>query len=176
VTALLVKVLGVFLALLSGSLAGAQWSSGLARRVRELSEFRSALLVLETEISYVLMPLPEACAVASARAPGTVTRHFFERVGGLIAGERLTAAHAWAIAVDECQRLSYLWPADWDPLRRLGQVVGVSGREEQLKHLAQARETLSDLEEVAALRSAQLGKLYRYSGPAAAVLAVLLFL
>ncbi|MDI6870015.1 MAG: stage III sporulation protein AB [Bacillota bacterium] len=180
-----IKATGALLTVGAGTLLGLEVAARWARRPRRVGELRSALALLESEMAVGRTPLPEAAARVAALAPGTEAAGFFHRLAAdLKAGA--PAAAAWrraagTLAGESDRVILLLAPrlhreeaADLEPFALLGGVIGTTGLDDQLKHLALARERLANREREAAAEAARLVPLYRYAGLASGLLLALL--
>lgn len=121
----------------------------LEARPRALAAIISALQMLETEIAYALTPLPDALA-AIAERQGLPVGAFLATAARLMlpcehgtTAPGSTAQEAWRQALEQAAPRLCLRESDVEPLSRLGAVLGVSDREDQIKHLRLAREQLA---------------------------------
>ncbi len=180
-----IKAAGALLTMGTTALLGVDVAARWGRRPRRLGEFRSALVLLETEMAVGRTPLPDAAARVAALVPGSDAAGFFHRLAcALSAGAPADAAWRRAaedLVAGEDQGVTLLAPrlrreeaADLEPFIFLGGVIGATGLDDQLKHLQLARERLADRECRAAAEAARLVPLYRYAGLAAGLLVVLL--
>ncbi|MGE5552794.1 MAG: hypothetical protein ACM3XZ_02580 [Betaproteobacteria bacterium] len=178
------KAMGVLLTVGAGALLGLEVAARWGRRPRRLLELRSALALLETEMTVGRTPLPEAAEHVASLAPGVEVERFFHQLAlDLKAGE--SAEVAWRrgaeglIPTDQtlvllARRLTREEAADLEPFVLLGGVIGATGLDDQLKHLQLARERLAGRERLATEEAARLVPLYRYAGVAAGLLVALL--
>ncbi|MDI3299477.1 MAG: stage III sporulation protein AB [Bacillota bacterium] len=131
----LLHALGFALVVGGSTLAGQllAWSS--SRRPGELAELGAGLRLLMSQVDYAARPLPEALAELGRSAPGAAG-HLFRRVG-----EEMAAApdqpleRLWERAVEALGEEGGLGAADLAPLLRLGAALGLSHRQDQLRHL-----------------------------------------
>jgi len=173
---LLAKLAGSALIVGSTSFVGWQVAGGYARRPMHLRDLTSALAVLHTEIEYGATPLPQALAAAGSASAGPVGRLFIDAADRLAAGGGLTPGDALRASVAVRAEETALARPDLEVLLALAPVLGASGRADQVRHLALARERLSGAELEARDERARYERLARYAGVlAGAALVCILF-
>lgn len=161
---MLVRLMGASLIIGATSYVGWQVAAGYARRPRELRELQTALAVLQTEVEYGATPLPEALA-ATALTAGPVVGPIFSRTAErLKEGGGITAGEAMRAALSEVASSTALVKEDIEVLMALASVLGSSGRADQMRHLALARERLAGEEARAQERRSRYERLARYAG------------
>jgi stage III sporulation protein AB len=160
----MLKMLGGVLTIIVATLIGFRIAARYAQRPKQLRHFASAMKILETEILYGATPLPDACLRIAMRVPNPVGR-FFERVSGnLRDGSGRTADEAWQGALRETEEEMVLRPTDRDVLRSFGRTLGVSDREDQIKHIHLAIAQLAAEEVQARDEQFRNEKMWRYLG------------
>jgi len=146
------------------------------RRLKELEQVRSALRALVTEIDYGLRPLPSAWRQVASQVPGSVGALFAgaaERFGG---SRGVTAGEAWIDALHCLQgqgRLALSQP-DVSILTDLGSVLGLSHRQDQLRHFLLADERLAGAISEARRQVESRGRLWRSLGLLSGILIAIL--
>lgn len=138
----MLKFLGALLVVGTGGAAGLLVAQNYARRPEELRALQGALALLGTEISYAATPLPEALAQVAGRADPRVAGFFCEAASLLKSGNGETVEEVWTRALERWRPASALRHEDLAALAGLGAALGVSDREDQLRHLALAGERL----------------------------------
>ncbi|RJX18885.1 MAG: stage III sporulation protein AB [Ammonifex sp.] len=172
----MLKTVGAAAVLFAGGATGAEIGRLYSRRPREIKALMGALLLLQTQISYVAAPLGEALSVVALRADPKVEAFFSHAAGYLNASCGLTAAEAWDKAVAEVFPDSSLREEDLDVLRDLSAALGNSDREDQALHISLALERLKALAVAAEEDARRFVRLYRFLGFGAGLcLIVLLF-
>lgn len=163
-TALGGKLLGSGLILGVTTYAGWQIAQAYARRPRHLRDLQTALAVLQTEVEYAATPLPQALSVAG-RSTGEPVGALFTRAaeriragGGLLPGDALRGS------LEDLSERTALQRQDLDVLLALAPVLGASGRSDQIRHLALARERLAREEEQAREERERYERLARSAG------------
>lgn len=170
-----VKLLGAALVVGSAALIGNTVARNYAERPRELAQISSAFAVLQTEISYARTPLAEALTRACGTRRGAGAR-IFRVAADLIKGSELLPGEAWHTAVHRVYGWSALAPEDRDALLAFGETLGACGAEDQLRHLALARERLRENEARARDEAERMARMWRYLGvTVGAMVALLLY-
>lgn len=146
----MIKLIGGLLIITASGLAGWKKAGLYSGRPRELQQLITALQLLETEITYVATPLPEALARAAEQMGAPAAALFGRIAGELASGSGKPARAAWSEALQWYYPRSSLDESDLSIIRGLGNSIGISDREDQGKHLRLAAEQLK-----AALAAAQ---------------------
>ncbi|MEI7024673.1 stage III sporulation protein SpoIIIAB [Paenibacillus sp. y28] len=131
----MVKLLGAAIILMAATLIGFAKAAQYSARPRQLREWISILQRLETEIVYAVTPLPEALS--------TIAGHTPEPLGLLLKqlADRLERPQGDAAALVWRDVLRRAWPGtalkqgELDILLRLGSTLGLTDREDQVKHV-----------------------------------------
>ncbi len=132
------------------------------RRPKQLRAFIGALQALETEITYAATPLPEAWERVGRQTPQPVGAIFNNARAALTGG--LSAAEAWQKGLEDAYQETALTRQDLEVLLELGHCLGVSYRDDQVKHLQLTKENLRQLEMAAQEEAARQVKVWRYFG------------
>lgn len=160
---MILKMLGAFLVVGASTAAGQLAAGNLARRPVELERFSLSLRLLETEIDYGT-PLAEALNRTSASVGGVAARVLEEAASLLGAGQGLAGGEAWRMALENVYPGMALRRPDLEVLLDLSPFLGLSHRQDQLKHLEFARRRLAAQEAAARADEDKYLKLYRYLG------------
>ncbi|WP_424766172.1 stage III sporulation protein SpoIIIAB [Paenibacillus sp. sgz302251] len=170
----MMKLLGALLILFAGTLIGFQQAARFAERPRQLRQLAHALQRLETEIGYGHTPLPEALertAEATAEPLASIFRH---AASGIWETESFSFKDSWE------QAIIHGWPAtsmrsnEQAVLLRLGSTLGISDKEDQMKHLRLALLQLKSEEDAARDDQGRYEKMWKSLGILIAVLIVIL--
>lgn len=159
---------------LSSGFCGLSVAGNYQRRPKELRSLRAALQMLETEVSYGVTLLPEALRQVSGRCDQATAVLFSETAAQLSTMSGMTAAEAWDKALRKYYPGTALKPGDLAILRNLGASLGISDREDQIKHLHLAMEQIDSETVRADDESVRNVKLWRYLGFMGGLLVVLL--
>lgn len=160
----MLKLLGCVLVMVVATMAGFRIAARYAERSHQLRQFVTALKILETEIFYAATPLPEACRRIARRIPAPAGMAFERIAVNLCDGRGLTADAAWREALAESQGQLALKGTDRDVLMNFGHTLGVSDRDDQIKHIHLAIAHLSAEETNARDEQQRNEKMWRYLG------------
>ena len=160
----MIKLLGGVLTVLVATGVGFQIAARYADRPRQLRHFTTALQLLETEILYAATPLPDACRRIAARIPEPIAEIFRTMGERLTDGVGRTADQVWQEVLDEQKSALALKAGDRDVLHHFGRTLGVSDREDQIKHIHLAIAQLGAEEHAARDEQARNEKMWRYLG------------
>lgn len=158
-----VKLIGAGLVLAGCTASGNYVARTFTDRVSQLGHLRTGLQVLETEIAWAVNSLPFAMDRVSKAIPPPCSR-VFARTGELLISEGLVAADAWRRALDEAVPGTALTRRDVEILLAFGTTLGVSDREDQIRHIRLAQAKLAAEESAAAENSEKSAKLWRQLG------------
>ncbi|XID94142.1 stage III sporulation protein SpoIIIAB [Paenibacillaceae bacterium WGS1546] len=175
----MMKFLGVLLVLFAGTMIGLVQSARYAARPRQIRELLHALQRLETEIGYGQTHLPEALKRISAQLSSPLSA-VFASISDSLANEAASSGET----VREIWEKSIVagWPStamktpEKEAMLRLGETLGGSGREDQLKHLRLAAIQLQAEEAAAREDQRRYEKLSRSLGMLGAALVVILMI
>lgn len=172
---IVVKAVGAVLVLAGCTASGSLVAKTFTDRVCQLGHLRTGLQVLETEIAWAANSLPYAMDRVSKAIPPPCSR-IFARTGELLLSEGLVAADAWRRALDEVAPATALARHDLEILLAFGTTLGVSDREDQMKHIRLAQAKLASEESGAAEKSEKSAKLWRQLGFAVGAVIVIILI
>lgn len=169
------RAIGASLIIVGAAAYGAGLARSVRQRARELAALDRALHVLETEITYGYVPLPDACVQVGRSVDGYVGQLFNAAGKRLGQADRPPVAQAWKELVLHWGSGSHLNHDDLEILAALGATLGRSDTEDQARHLRLARERLLSTRQRLEENIDQQCRLRIYLGAGSgAVLAVLL--
>ncbi|SMB98592.1 stage III sporulation protein AB [Thermanaeromonas toyohensis ToBE] len=160
----MLKLTGAGLVVLSCGFFGLILSHLYQARPVQLKALISGLKLLETEIVYASTPLPQALARTGEQLGGVAGLLFLEAAALLREEPGLPAVEAWGEGLEKLKEQSALHLEDLDILKTLGQGLGASGREDQVKNLELAREHLKRQLVLAEEAAQRQGKMWRTLG------------
>ncbi|MFD2170913.1 stage III sporulation protein SpoIIIAB [Tumebacillus lipolyticus] len=160
----MIKLFGSLLVLLVATSFGFKKASRFAERAKQLRQFITALKLLETEILYAATPLSEAASKIGARIRSPVGTFFAELGHMLREGQGVSAGEIWRETLSAQRRTLALQEVDRDVLTTFGQTLGISDRQDQIKHIQLAISQLSSEELVAREEQQKNEKMWRYLG------------
>lgn len=129
------KMSGAVLIVAATSWIGLETAQGFQRRPRQLRDLQSSLQMLETEISYTQTPLPKALEKIARSIKGCVGDFFFIIRNRLINTPGTTLGEAWHKGMEYLQEHSALTASDQQILHNFATTLGISDRQDQVKHL-----------------------------------------
>ncbi|RJQ11392.1 MAG: stage III sporulation protein AB [Bacillota bacterium] len=160
----MLKTVGFMAIVAASSLAGNLVASSLGARVRQLGQLRVGLHLLESEVSYALGALPGALGrVAGAVAP-PVDVLFARTAAYLGSGTGMSAGEAWKTAARDVFPGTALEAGDMDVVLTLASHLGLTDRDDQVRHLRLAGERLAVKEDEARGEQRSLERMWRYLG------------
>lgn len=161
---MITRLLGAAMIVTASSSWGWRAAARLEARPQQLRALMSMLEMLETDISYGGVPLPVALRRIGRTLPepaGPLARDTAARLGG---PRPVPVAEAWRLAVDGAAPRSALQAADWTIMTDLGEVLGASDREDQVRHLRLAHARLGQAIAPAEEEARRLGRVWRSLG------------
>ena len=153
----MLKITGACLILCSAAGIGASFSGDLKRRVRELRILKQLVYMLQGEIRYARLPLPEAFCHVSVRLPVPFGTFLSETADELKKADGRTLGEVWKMEEAKHLKGLHLVRADLEQLESLG--------EELENSIAEAKEHMGSRQ-----------KLYQSLGIAGGVFLVILLL
>lgn len=130
------------------------------------------LAALETEIQYAASPLPDALQRAGAVAGPAIKSCIEAALAALRSGQSGQAT--WECLLTVAAATTALLPDDLAVLAPLGPQLGMTGPDDQTRHLRLSRTGLGLQLAKAEAEAERLGRLYRYGGPLAGCTAIVL--
>ncbi|OUM96876.1 MAG: stage III sporulation protein AB [Thermobacillus sp. ZCTH02-B1] len=171
----MLKLAGAMLVLVSGTLIGFRQAARYADRTAQIRDLLHALQRLETEIGFGHTPLPEALGRAATGAAEPVAAIFI-RTAERLRADGASVRDALRAAVAEVWPRTAMREPERAALTRLGDALGISDREDQIRHLRLAAALLAAEEAGARDEQIRYGKMWRSLGFMAALLVVILML
>jgi stage III sporulation protein AB len=170
----MIKLIGSMLILAAGTLIGFLQAARFADRPKQLRQLAHALQRLETEIGFGYTPLREAMIRTASAQPEPVAHLLRQVVANLDGTEGLTFRESWDLAVRDCWKNTSMKMGEQTVLLRLGSALGISDRDDQIKHLRLAAMQLKTEEDSAREDQARYEKMCKSLGILAAALIVIL--
>ena len=133
-------------------------------RVKDLQEFKKALLILASEIEHMRAPLPAACANIAKRTSHVVSDMFAKFSKLLEASEGETAYQLWVQAIEGQKIHSHLADEDWDIIEGFGKTLGYLDKNMQQSAIAYAIEYIDDKTTGLLAQSEKNRRMYRSLG------------
>ncbi len=170
----MLKLLGAMLILLAGTLLGFFQASQLAKRPRQIADLIRMLQRLETEILYGFTPLPEALR-CTGQACATAVGALFVRMSaelGHTAGRPVQ--QLWGETLTAGWRELSLGRGEKEIMQQLGATLGLTDRDDQVKHLRLAVNQLRGEEELAKDEQQRYERMWKSLGLLMGALVVIL--
>ena len=167
---MLLRIIGALAVMVGCTGLGMYYSSREGFRIRELLEFKKALLILSSEIEYMRAPLNIACANIARRTEATISVLFAKFAELLSHGDGETAYQLWTNAAAAIKGKTFMAEEDLSVLDGFGRTLGYLD-----KHMQQnaINYTVSYIDEKVASLQIQSGKsrrMYRSLGIIAGLL------
>ncbi|WP_042162703.1 stage III sporulation protein SpoIIIAB [Paenibacillus gorillae] len=170
----MIKLLGAVLILFAGTLIGFQQAARFAARPRQLRQLAHALQRLETEIGYGHTPLPEALGRIATVVPSPIADLFLLAAEGVAHDDGLSFRESWEQAMRQGWEATAMRAGEQAVMLRLGSALGISDKDDQLKHLKLALLQLKAEEDAAKEDQGRYEKMWKSLGVLIAVLVVIL--
>lgn len=170
----MIKLLGAILILFAGAMIGFQQAARFAERPRQLRQLAHALQRLETEIGYGHTPLPEALERTAEAVPQPLASILRKAASGVWDTEGLSLRDSWEQAIQSGWGATSMRSSEQAVLIRLGSTLGISDKEDQMKHIRLALLQLKAEEDAARDDQARYEKMWKSLGILIAVLIVIL--
>jgi stage III sporulation protein AB len=170
----MLKLLGAVLILLAGTGFGFYQARQLANRPRQIRQLIQALQRMETEIAYGFTFLPEAMIKVSKQLSSPLS-HLFQQIGQqLSASSGQSTKDVWQTSVKEGWKHTSMKEAEKEILLQLGYTLGLTDKEDQVKHLRLGVSQLQAEEEQARDEQRRYEKMWKSLGLLAGALIVIL--
>nr|WP_279588890.1 stage III sporulation protein SpoIIIAB [Paenibacillus castaneae] len=167
-------MLGAILILFAGTMIGFQQAARFAERPRQLRQLAHALQRLDTEIGYGHTPLPEALERTAVATPEPLASLFRKAASGILETESFTFRESWEQAINLHWDATSMRGNEKAALIRLGSTLGISDKEDQMKHIRLALLQLKAEEDAARDDQGRYEKMWKSLGILIAVLIVIL--
>ncbi|WP_166239148.1 stage III sporulation protein SpoIIIAB [Paenibacillus turpanensis] len=169
----MLKLVGAVLIMSAATLYGFQRASRYGKRPVQIRQLIHALQLLETEIVYGYTPLPTALTRIAAQTPAPLER-LFRKTAELMREPGAVTADCWEQAVKETWSDTAMEKAEREIAQRLGANLGLTDRQDQVKHIRLASSQLRSEEETAREDQRRYEKMWRTLGVLMGALVVIL--
>lgn len=170
----MLKLLGSVIILAASTMGGLYFAKRYSDRPRELRILQQALLMLETEIVYGVVPLNLAMKHIGDRVSGSIRMVFREMSKNLQELDGASTFECWKLAINKYFHLTALKLQDKEILMQFGLTLGISDREDQMKHIKLTIQNLATEELLAREDQKQYEKLSKSLGVLLGLLIVIL--
>ncbi|MBH5318073.1 stage III sporulation protein AB [Paenibacillus sp. GSMTC-2017] len=168
------KLIGAVLIIIAGTLIGFQQAARFSERPKQLKQLAHALQRLETEIGYGHTPLPEALERTAEASTEPIASMLRAAAAGVWKAEGLSFQESWGEAVRSHWGETSMKSNEQSVILRLGSTLGISDKEDQMKHLRLALLQLKAEEDAARDDQGRYEKMWKSLGVLFAVLIVIL--
>ena len=168
------KLVGGIMVILSSSMIGFIVASNYKKRPATLRNLQVALSMLESEINYGHLPLPQAFKSISRKCDKDVAELFASVAQHLSSRSGLTASEAWEKSLKEFFLNSYIAENDYEILIAFGKYLGSTDKQDQIKNI---RLTLNNLkqQEISSIQEREKNeKMWKYLGVLSGIMIFLL--
>lgn len=172
----MLKLTGACLILCSAAGIGASFGRDLRLRLRELRILKRLIYMLQGEIRYARLPLPEAFSHVSVRLPEPFGLFLAETADELRKADGRSLGEIWRDEVERRLKSAHLTRNDREQLMTLGEVLGYLDTEMQLSAIGLYQEQLEQGITEAQEQMEGRQKLYQSLGIAGGVFLVILLL
>ncbi|NLY56291.1 MAG: hypothetical protein GX058_07260 [Firmicutes bacterium] len=133
------KMLGALIIISTSSEIGRRWAKTVELPVQILTDLIFALQGLETEISYALNPLQQAARRVAAGAQTSAVAGCFNHFADSLSERYESSSKLWLTTVETVLAKYPLAEKDLQLIGRLGDQLGLTNRDDQVKHIRQVR-------------------------------------
>lgn len=170
----MLKLIGAACILFAATMLGFYQAGLFARRPKQIRQLVQALKRLETEIGYGFTPLPDALGIIAKPVSPPLASMFTVAADRMRDADGRPAAESWKEAITEGWRHTAMKAGEQEVMQQLGSTLGVSDREDQIKHLRLAISHLQAEEETAREEQKRYETMWKSLGVLAGALLVIL--
>lgn len=160
----LLKLVGGLLIISSTTLMGYYYGNRFSNRLNSLIHLEQCLKILETEIVYGAIPLPEALTNVYNKGNKKVSFIFEEIKLELLNNKKGDIYHGFSMVVHLLKDKLYLKEEDIEIFLSLGRVLGSSDRQDQEKNFKYIFNQIAILQKEAKLERDKNEKMYKNLG------------
>ncbi|GBF11026.1 stage III sporulation protein SpoIIIAB [Tepidibacillus infernus] len=143
------KLIGATLIIGASTIAGFQIARNYHERTKQLRILQQALQMLETEIVYGAVPLHLAMEHIGQRITNVVKTFFLEMSENLKMLDGASTYECWRLSIEKHYQKTALKTQDKAILIQFGHTLGISDREDQMKHIRLTMQNLATEEQLA---------------------------
>ncbi len=170
----MIKLVGAVLILFASAMLGWYQALMLANRPKQIRQLIGGLKRLETEISFGLTPLPVALHLIAQQLKPPISLLFMDVADELSKGDGRVTKECWEASIEKHWAKTSMKKPEQEVLHQLGFVLGVTSKEDQIKHLHMAMNQLQVEEECAKQDQLRYEKMWKSLGVLAGALVVIL--
>ena len=172
----LVKLTGGILIILSTTLMGFYYGNKFSSRLNNLIYMEQCFKILETEIVYGAVPLPDALANVCSKGNKKVSFVFQEIRDHLLDNKKGDIFHSFSNVIDCLRNSLNFKDEDVEMFLSLGRVLGSSDRRDQEKNFKLILNQISTLEKEAKLERDKNEKMFKNLGILTGIAIVIILL
>ncbi|CAM3588912.1 stage III sporulation protein SpoIIIAB [Marinicrinis lubricantis] len=172
----MLQIIGSLFILVASTAAGFYQASLIANRPKHIRQLIQSLQRLETEIFYALTPLPEAVHRVGMQCSSPLHSIYMHIADLLREKGGRTAQQCWNQGIEQGWGNTAMRKNEKEIMLRLGHTLGISDREDQMKHIKLAVGQLSAEEDTARENQLRYEKMWKSLGVLFGVLVVILLL
>lgn len=172
----MLNLIGAIFVIFSGTMIGFYQANQYINRPRQIRQMIHALQRLETEIHYGYTPLPDALEKISKMISHPIGSIFHDIKNQLIDNLGTTVMMAWQECFQNHWKKTSFKNTEKEMILQVGSTLGISDREDQIKHLRLAISQLQSEEEMAKEDQYRYAKMWRSLGMLIGVLVVIIML
>lgn len=170
----MVKLIGALIVFAACLLLGFHRAALYADRPKHIRQCIQALQRLETEISYGVTPLPQALQRTSQAIAEPMGSIISQAAENLLRNDSKPTAVCWAEAMKQGWDHTAMKSAEQAVMLQLGSTLGISDRNDQLKHIHLATQQLQSEETLAKEEQQRYEKMWRSLGALGGALIVIM--
>ncbi|MDP5275673.1 stage III sporulation protein SpoIIIAB [Chengkuizengella axinellae] len=172
----MLNLIGAIFIIFSGTMIGFYQANQYINRPKQIRHMIHALQRLETEIHYGFTPLPDALEKISNIIPDPIGTIFYQIKQQLVDHIGATVIDTWQEVFSRNWRKTAFKNVEKEMILQVGSSLGISDREDQIKHLRLAITQLQSEEEMAKDEQNRYAKMWRSLGMLIGVLVVIIML
>lgn len=170
----MLNMVGALIVLISGALIGFYQAAQYANRPKQIRQLIQALQRLETEINYGFTPLPEALKRISHSIPEPVSTIYAQAAEQLTINNGRSTKESWQQVIADNWKRSAMKASEMDIMLQVGSTLGISDRQDQIKHIHLAIYQLQGEEDTAKEEQRRYEKMWKSLGVLGGALVVIL--
>ena len=172
----MMQMLGGLLTLGATLYFGAYFAEKERYRLRELEELEQASLMMQGQISYLAMPLPELFEGIGQKLQGELRGIFLEAAERMQGRAGDSAEEIWKNVWEKRIKATFLTERDLEAILTFGKTLGYADREQQTGSMALFQRYLQETRTQGKKRLEKNGKLYYSMGGLSGLLLVVTLL
>lgn len=173
---ILIKIIGAFLIILSTTLIGFYYGKSYSNRLNNLIYLEQCIKILETEIVYAAVPLPEALTNVYYKGNKKISFIFEEIRNHLLKNKKGDVYNSFFHVVNSIKDKINFKEEDVELMLSLGRMLGSSDREDQEKNFRLVLNQILILEKEAKLARDKNEKMFKNLGVLTGIAIVIILL